>query len=187
MQKAQIDLPQHYANGMKSAGDIPEVENSNVSVRDSMASGVPTLVASSKAEGEADDDASTKGMASPASDARIGATQSDLNISQIPTIKISSESDREDEDVEADVPTNDKTPAATENGASQHITHELEKPSQAAAADEKDGSGEGSANPVQEGFSFSNKRLCERWLDNLFMVLYEVQGYITCSALPLLT
>ncbi|KZV87719.1 chaps family protein [Exidia glandulosa HHB12029] len=24
-----------------------------------------------------------------------------------------------------------------------------------------------------EGFSFSNKRLCERWLDNLFMVLYE--------------
>ncbi|KAH9026286.1 Chs5p-Arf1p-binding proteins-domain-containing protein [Lactarius deliciosus] len=25
----------------------------------------------------------------------------------------------------------------------------------------------------QESFSFSNKRLCERWLDNLFMVLYE--------------
>ncbi len=24
--------------------------------------------------------------------------------------------------------------------------------------------------------SFSNKRLCERWLDNLFMVLYEVRG-----------
>lgn len=26
----------------------------------------------------------------------------------------------------------------------------------------------------KEPFSFSNKRLCERWLDNLFMVLYEV-------------
>jgi len=30
------------------------------------------------------------------------------------------------------------------------------------------------ASPLpQEPFSFSNKRLCERWLDNLFMVLYE--------------
>lgn len=26
----------------------------------------------------------------------------------------------------------------------------------------------------EDGLSFSNKRLCERWLDNLFMVLYEV-------------
>ncbi|EJT99413.1 chaps-domain-containing protein [Dacryopinax primogenitus] len=26
---------------------------------------------------------------------------------------------------------------------------------------------------VAKGFSFTNKRLCERWLDNLFMVLYE--------------
>jgi hypothetical protein len=33
---------------------------------------------------------------------------------------------------------------------------------------------ESSPAPVQEPFSFSNKRLCERWLDNLFMVLYEV-------------
>ena len=27
---------------------------------------------------------------------------------------------------------------------------------------------------AQEPFSFSTKRLCEGWLDNLFMVLYEV-------------
>jgi Chs5-Arf1p-binding protein BUD7/BCH1 len=54
-------------------------------------------------------------------------------------------------------------------------SHGLEKPVQAA--------GEGDQNvnktspaPAQEPFSFSNKRLCERWLDNLFMVLYEV-GY----------
>ncbi|KZT51179.1 chaps-domain-containing protein [Calocera cornea HHB12733] len=29
------------------------------------------------------------------------------------------------------------------------------------------------AGEVAKGFSFTNKRLCERWLDNLFMVLYE--------------
>lgn len=30
--------------------------------------------------------------------------------------------------------------------------------------------------PQETGFSFTNKRLCERWLDNLFMVLYEVSN-----------
>lgn len=51
--------------------------------------------------------------------------------------------------------------------------HDLEKPVQAAGeGDQK--VNEASPIPVQESFSFSNKRLCERWLDNLFMVLYEV-------------
>ncbi|KAJ7753788.1 Chs5p-Arf1p-binding proteins-domain-containing protein, partial [Mycena metata] len=57
----------------------------------------------------------------------------------------------------------------------------LERPVQAAAGDEedtagadKDKKGKEPAPPLpQEPFSFSNKRLCERWLDNLFMVLYE--------------
>ena len=42
------------------------------------------------------------------------------------------------------------------------------------AAETQDG--DGGQSPSQEPFSFSNKRLCERWLDNLFMVLYEVRG-----------
>jgi len=54
------------------------------------------------------------------------------------------------------------------------VTETLEKPVQAAAAEPGE---EVPASPVPtsstEPFSFSNKRLCERWLDNLFMVLYE--------------
>ncbi|KAI9286284.1 Chs5p-Arf1p-binding proteins-domain-containing protein [Umbelopsis sp. AD052] len=54
------------------------------------------------------------------------------------------------------------------------VPHEqLEKPQQ-AAEDPKEKAVEGNAQIVQDySFSFSNKRLCERWLDNLFMVLYE--------------
>ncbi|KZT00654.1 chaps-domain-containing protein [Laetiporus sulphureus 93-53] len=62
---------------------------------------------------------------------------------------------------------------AKQNGVS--MSHSLEKPEQAAAG-AGDGSQEGeppSSMSNQEPFSFSNKRLCERWLDNLFMVLYE--------------
>ncbi|GJJ75500.1 Chs5-Arf1p-binding protein BUD7/BCH1 [Entomortierella parvispora] len=45
----------------------------------------------------------------------------------------------------------------------------IEKPSQAAASEED----ENEEDEVELSFSFSNKRLCDRWLDNLFMVLYE--------------
>ncbi|KAG9288555.1 hypothetical protein G9A89_006051 [Geosiphon pyriformis] len=56
---------------------------------------------------------------------------------------------------------------------------ELEKPLQ-AANEEKNDSPSQHEEPNKEtvtkkdyAFSFNNKRLCERWLDNLFMVLYE--------------
>lgn len=49
---------------------------------------------------------------------------------------------------------------------------QIEKPSIAAAtsSDDEDNNEE---EEVELSFSFSNKRLCDRWLDNLFMVLYE--------------
>ncbi|KAG0200942.1 hypothetical protein BGX28_006117 [Mortierella sp. GBA30] len=53
----------------------------------------------------------------------------------------------------------------------QHVPmkgKQIEKPS-AAASDEE----ENEEDEVELSFSFSNKRLCDRWLDNLFMVLYE--------------
>jgi hypothetical protein len=50
--------------------------------------------------------------------------------------------------------------------------HDLERPVQAAGEGDQS-MNEASPAPAQEPFSFSNKRLCERWLDNLFMVLYE--------------
>ncbi|KAI8137481.1 Chs5p-Arf1p-binding proteins-domain-containing protein [Fennellomyces sp. T-0311] len=47
----------------------------------------------------------------------------------------------------------------------------LERPQQ--AAEEAKDSTEAPSSAQDSSFSFGNKRLCERWLDNLFMVLYE--------------
>ncbi|KAJ7732202.1 Chs5p-Arf1p-binding proteins-domain-containing protein [Mycena olivaceomarginata] len=88
----------------------------------------------------------------------------------IPTIRISTESDR-DEGKEA------KDGEAAVKAAAVDA---LERPVQAATEDEGqeiDHDAPPKKEPPspaqQEPFSFSNKRLCERWLDNLFMVLYE--------------
>ncbi|KAF9972750.1 hypothetical protein BGZ73_004052 [Actinomortierella ambigua] len=58
--------------------------------------------------------------------------------------------------------------------ASQIQHKNPEKPRVAAAApeDESDDS-RAEEEEIELSFSFSNKRLCDRWLDNLFMVLYE--------------
>ncbi|KAF9584628.1 hypothetical protein BGW38_005788 [Lunasporangiospora selenospora] len=47
----------------------------------------------------------------------------------------------------------------------------IERPSVAAATEDDDD--KENSDEVELSFSFSNKRLCDRWLDNLFMVLYE--------------
>ncbi|KAJ3824664.1 Chs5p-Arf1p-binding proteins-domain-containing protein [Lentinula raphanica] len=127
-----------------------------------------------------------------------GASMNSLS-SPIPTIRISTESDRDfDEDGNAaEAPSKGNVngeapaPATTTNGfAESRDVSELglEKPAQAAAGAEDGGaagdntekdslhdsaSSSAQAQPGAEAFSFSNKRLCERWLDNLFMVLYE--------------
>ncbi|KAJ6532773.1 Chs5p-Arf1p-binding proteins-domain-containing protein [Mycena vulgaris] len=127
-----------------------------------------------------EDNASTRGMVSPggsavsAATSPLSATVPEMNgngtakpsENGIPTIRISTESDREDKD------------------AGAVAVDSLERPVQAAAGDEEADNTTGMdtdakkakepASPLpQEPFSFSNKRLCERWLDNLFMVLYE--------------
>ncbi|KAF8651829.1 hypothetical protein AX16_004654 [Volvariella volvacea WC 439] len=125
------------------------------------------------------DDASTRGMVSPASatTSRRGSLAADKDQDKldvngsglIPTIRVSTESERDDvaaEDKEAD--------EGKQKGLKDSIA--LEKPEQAAAGDDQ--SEAGTENPPaplpeKEPFSFTNKRLCERWLDNLFMVLYE--------------
>lgn len=138
---------------------------------------------------DADDNASTKGVRSAAgtpahspraSGANGGAASADVDAvtNGIPTIRISTESNRErakqedegeGEGAEGDAPAN----GTQENGASEPAGPALEKPVQAAAGEgNQDETGQGGQGQ-QEAFSFSNKRLCERWLDNLFMVLYE--------------
>ena len=128
-------------------------------------------------EGSADDDASTRGVVSSSSAADVSSADSSPNVDgiPIPTIRISTESQRD-----GDLSPPQKEPGvngdAKQNGVKE-IGDTLEKPIQAAAGE----AGEGVQEPpspksAQEPFSFSNKRLCERWLDNLFMVLYEVRA-----------
>ena len=119
-----------------------------------------------------DDDNSTRAIVSPTPE-----DDSTLHVNNnIPTIRISTESGRdldeeEEEEEEKDVAgTDEKKDEAKQNGI--HNGAALEKPVQAAAGEAEDADGDV---PPAEPFSFSNKRLCERWLDNLFMVLYEVR------------
>ena len=140
-----------------------------------------------------DDDVSTRGMISPTASTPDHAGQSEkpegepeseadsatlASTNGIPTIRISTESAREEKAAAAAAAngheeTNEtKENGVKENGVKESAGDALEKPVQAAENPE----GEGGQAPSQEPFSFSNKRLCERWLDNLFMVLYEVRG-----------
>ncbi len=150
------------------------------------------ITALAREEVDADDNASTKGMHAPTSGSQIDSPVSsasesptpttestDEAESSIPTIRISTESARE-ETLKAQ-----KAPAAAavngvENVNGDPVPKGLQQPVQAAAGEsngeKKDASSGGPGG--QESFSFSNKRLCERWLDNLFMVLYEVRSYL---------
>ncbi|GAA5936751.1 uncharacterized protein JCM15063_001974 [Sporobolomyces koalae] len=92
----------------------------------------------------------------------------------IPTIKVSTESDGEREREEL------KKFEASEEG--RKAREEIEKPGQAKANDgedddelvqSKEQNASSAAKKDESGNGLENKRLCERWLDNLFMVLYE--------------
>jgi hypothetical protein len=89
----------------------------------------------------------------------------------IPTIRISTESGREE-----------KTATAAKVNGRENVNGEsaLEGPQQHAQVAAGDSDGESkdatlhNGPGVRESFAFSNKRLCERWVDSLFVVLYEV-------------
>lgn len=139
---------------------------------------------------DADDDASTKGVRSaaatpshsPKESVPNGGAAADADVDAvtngIPTIRISTESNRERAKQEPDAADAEaETNGAAENGQVDAAGHALEKPVQAAGGEDNqaDATGGQGAHTPQEAFSFTNKRLCERWLDNLFMVLYEVR------------
>ncbi|KAF2144857.1 uncharacterized protein K452DRAFT_265270 [Aplosporella prunicola CBS 121167] len=65
--------------------------------------------------------------------------------------------------------------SANGEGQSSEAGDSLEKPESTIASEEvKAGSGSEDPDPSHSSYTqFQNKRLCERWLDNLFMVLYE--------------
>jgi len=153
------------------------------------------ITAASREETLADDDASTKGVVTPRSENREDSqTSGDVpsptqtyvdNEGVIPTIRISTESARE-ASLRAEEATAPTKLNGLENANGDPAVEGLQQPAQAAAGDSGDGDSKDATptcGPGQESFSFSNKRLCERWLDNLFMVLYEVSVFVTITGL----
>lgn len=81
--------------------------------------------------------------------------------------------DSESEDEPEDVATSSTAPNGTSENSMMAADRSMEKPNPTITAEEvKSGSDE--PDPSHTSYTnFQNKRLCERWLDNLFMVLYE--------------
>jgi hypothetical protein len=107
----------------------------------------------------------------------------DSSAAEIPTIKVSTESDGERE--------REELKRFEESEAGRKAREVVGKPNQARQASEEDGEAGSNAAAdavaTSEGKSSSsptiqNKRLCERWLDNLFMVLYEVGLHSSSSS-----
>ncbi|KAK1219242.1 bud site selection protein [Marasmius sp. AFHP31] len=134
-----------------------------------------------------DDNASTRGLSS-GPNSPPPPNGNSIPEPTIPMIRISTESDLEREKAEAEAEESQKDQGANGDAAAGKVNGfkfdagegpGLEKPAQAAAGEEEDVTGDagdhasGTHKQPQEAFSFSTKRLCERWLDNLFMVLYE--------------
>jgi hypothetical protein len=172
MQKAQADIQQHFsADGHADEGGYNGLPNVGAGSMDG------ALVAPvGRRKGEADDDASTRAVVSPPHDRATSVAGSDVPGPDVPTIVISAEADGQKEEVDAATAANGdaKESQQVSAGGERGEMDTLEKPVQSAVRDEKQELSTANSPQVQETFSFSNKRLCERWLDNLFMVLYEV-------------
>ena len=192
MQRVQGEPHPHGRQDSISSQSVIHEDGSVLPSKHRSNSQVTTLVAD--ANGGADDDASVRAVKeSPTHKSR----QASLAVADIPTIRISTESDgdrereaavmeaakgveqrgesREEKKEEEDAEESEDEDSIKTNGTTPVVHDTLEKPVQ-AAADNSSGAEDASTTPTTtaDPFSFSNKRLCERWLDNLFMVLYEV-------------
>lgn len=119
----------------------------------------------------ADEDASVHGISSARPLSAAPDARSAASTPTIPTIKVSTDSDGERERTALAEFEEEAKPPSMDGDAPG-----LEKPSQAVQGEEESATlpTAGASKPAPQTGSFSNKRLCERWLDNLFMVLYEV-------------
>ena len=171
MQKAQGDIQKvTLKQRTHSAAEGTSDEGSTVVHEDGSVTKVSEIATLT-----ADDDASTRGVhssgESKVSERSGRAHNGGLSpSSSIPIIRVSTESEIEKELAESSRTTSNGMD--NEEDVSSLASPILEKPIAVAANDEA----ESSPSTPQEMFSFTNKRLCERWLDNLFMVLYEVRG-----------
>jgi hypothetical protein len=182
LQKAQTD---HHGHQDSLSHQVIHEDGSVLPGKQRPTSQATTLVAD--ANGGADDDASVRAVKESPTHT---SPQASLAANDIPIIRISTESDgdreseaaakeqeqrdgQEDNNEEENIEHEDEDPTKV-NGTGAVVHDTLEKPIQ-AAADNSSGADDVPPTPT-DAFSFSNKRLCERWLDNLFMVLYEVRS-----------
>lgn len=190
--RSQVFVMEEEYRMQKAQGDIQ-----SAGVQNGMPPSTPTVIIheDGTVRESSDDKASTRGIVSPPSPPSIPVDDT----APIPTIRISTESTRVKETEESGVIKVDKVTddeesdeenAVKANKGKQRATSDdeddevagnghahqnggLEKPT-SIATEGQEASDPKSPTANQEPFSFSNKRLCERWLDNLFMVLYEV-------------
>ena len=180
LQKAQSEHPPH--GHQDSVSHVIHQDGSVLPSKHRPTSQATTLVAD--ANDGADDDASVRAVKESPTHK---SPQVSLAVNNIPTIRISTESDgdreaaTEEQDQRDGQEDNEEENTEDEdeeevNGITPVVHDTLERPIQ-AAADVSSGPEDAPPTPTvtTDAFSFSNKRLCERWLDNLFMVLYEVR------------
>jgi hypothetical protein len=186
LQKAHSEYSPHGRQDSASQHVIHE-DGSVLPSKQRPTSQATTLV--TDANGGADDDASVRAV----KESPTRSPQVSLAANDIPIIRISTESDgdrereaaaneqeqrdgQKDENGEEGSEGSGDEVSKRVNGATPIVHDTLEKPSQ-AAADNSSGAEDAlpASTSAADAFSFSTKRLCERWLDNLFMVLYEVK------------
>ncbi|KAG0054999.1 hypothetical protein BGZ83_009874 [Gryganskiella cystojenkinii] len=171
--------PKHVAQQQPEVIDVPS--------RDQLLSPngtpIPIIKISTESEREreqeeADEEERAKAVEAEAAAAaaKVSEENADQSLEDIKLDNISLSSDKnQDEAAEKNA---EETPETVNGDEVETIQEEdvhanvnrktIEKPSQAAASEEEEEEDE-----IEMSFSFSNKRLCDRWLDNLFMVLYE--------------
>lgn len=160
-------------------------ENSKSTVEEkpqpNAANSIPTITISSDESGAQDEevraeeakDEESKGEESKGEESNgeeSKGKEAALEDGELEDVKLDDTSDKDD---------NEKDKAEVSKPVFDEST--LEKPKQ--AADEENKTEDTTSTKQNYSFSFNNKRLCERWLDNLFMVLYEVFTWFECIGL----
>jgi chemotaxis protein histidine kinase CheA len=192
MQKEAEESNRKGSHGTKASSQLQE--EIEVPARDQLLSPngtpIPIIKISTESEREreqeeAEEEARVKAVeaeatAAAAAAAKVSEDNGDQSLEDIKLDDMSLNSDKdqdeegaaatEKETEEIEVTQDNETTETHADDVSAHVNRKLiEKPSQAAASEDE----ENEEDEVELSFSFSNKRLCDRWLDNLFMVLYE--------------
>jgi hypothetical protein len=173
MQKVQAELRSagvDAVNGVRTPNAVNGVihEDGTVGFGGPAVNGNGKGAMERKSDASADDDASTRAIVGQSIDADLSsAATPDAEKPGTPVPAHASDPGNHEEDTEA--------------STLYTIGTDVERPS--LAATKEDGDEHGQDVPAHD-YSFSNKRLCERWLDNLFMVLYEVLVHVVLAPLP---